>query len=286
MPNIFLPMSFSHESNVMESLTQFMSYAIKLTSKKVLNILYIGTAKDDWLDNLFFKLFMLGNFGFYNNYRVLPEALLSGKDADKATLENLITQQDIIFVGGGNTNNMLKKWKSAGLIEIFTKLSNNDLLPIMAGVSAGGMFPFQAGLTDSWEPYYATLSGINLLKGSFCPHLESSEVRQFKHEPKTGATTISDEKMDRKKAFITAAENNHLPYPCYGLPDDCMMVFKDGKLTGTYSVLASKKVLCFKSNQERNVIYTTVLTSQNVKDEAVWINPEAATIERPRCAIL
>jgi dipeptidase E len=87
-----------------------------------------------------------------------------------------VEDQDVIYVGGGNTRNMLALWKLWGIDAALKKAYRNGT--ILAGVSAGGMAWFQAGLTDSFPRRYAALDCLGLLKGSFCPHFDSEAKRK------------------------------------------------------------------------------------------------------------
>jgi len=62
-------------------------------------------------------------------------------------LEKLIEDQDVIFVGGGNTKSMLAVWKDWGL-DIYLKEAYERGI-VMSGVSAGAMCWFEKGITDS-----------------------------------------------------------------------------------------------------------------------------------------
>ena len=62
-----------------------------------------------------------------------------------------ILDQDIIYVGGGNTKSMLAVWKEWGLDIILKEAYENNI--IMSGVSAGAICWFKKGITDSCLKY-------------------------------------------------------------------------------------------------------------------------------------
>jgi peptidase E len=97
-----------------------------------------------------------------------------------------ILEQDVIFVGGGNTRNMLALWRLWGIDEAIKKAYQRGT--ILSGISAGGLAWFQSGLTDSFPRRYAALRCMGLLKGSFCPHFDSEPKRQpiFKRLVRSG----------------------------------------------------------------------------------------------------
>lgn len=122
-------------------------------------------------------------------------------------LEKLLLSQDIIYVGGGNTRNLLLLWKAWQLDKILWKAYHKGVL--LAGVSAGAMCWFQSGLTDSYPGRYTAISLLGWLKGSFCPH--------FDGEPK------------RRPIFKKLIEQGRLPKG-YGVDDGVGLHFIGGKL--------------------------------------------------------
>jgi hypothetical protein len=50
---------------------------------------------------------------------------------------------------------------------------------LLAGVSAGAMVWFEAGLSDALGAGLAPLAGLGLFRGSFCPHYDSEPQRQL-----------------------------------------------------------------------------------------------------------
>jgi peptidase E len=89
----------------------------------------------------------------------------------------LILDQDVVYVGGGNTANLLAMWRVHGLDAILRAAWQAGI--VMAGVSAGAICWFQAGVTDSFGPELVALDGgLGLLAGSFCPHYDSEPARR------------------------------------------------------------------------------------------------------------
>ena len=90
-------------------------------------------------------------------------------------LEQHISKQDIIFVGGGNTKSMLAVWREWGLDKILYKAYRNGT--IMSGVSAGAICWFEKGITDSWKEHQAILDCLQFTKGVCCPHYDEEPER-------------------------------------------------------------------------------------------------------------
>ncbi|MEH7237991.1 peptidase E [Bacillus sp. JJ1562] len=91
-------------------------------------------------------------------------------------LETYILEQDVIYVGGGNTRNMLLLWKEWGLDAVLKKAYKKGI--ILAGLSAGSICWFEEGLTDPLNAPLYKLECLGLLKGSNCPHYDGENKRR------------------------------------------------------------------------------------------------------------
>jgi len=83
---------------------------------------------------------------------------------------------DAIFVGGGNTLNMLAIWKAQGIDTALRKAYDSGIL--MTGGSAGSLCWFQNGTTDSRPIDLSKVEGMGWIKGSHCPHLTGRKFRR------------------------------------------------------------------------------------------------------------
>ena len=89
----------------------------------------------------------------------------------------LVLEQDVVYVGGGNTANLLAIWRVHGLDAILRSAWRAGV--VMAGLSAGAICWFQAGVTDSFGPELEALDGgLGFLPGSFCPHYDGEPARR------------------------------------------------------------------------------------------------------------
>ena len=116
-------------------------YILDQTGKDNPNICFIPTATGD---NEAYKV------NYYSTFSKLdcnPVHL----DFFKRTpnLENLISEQDAIFVGGGNTKSMLAVWKDWDLDKLLKNAYEKGV--VMSGVSAGANCWFERAVVDSWE---------------------------------------------------------------------------------------------------------------------------------------
>jgi dipeptidase E len=90
----------------------------------------------------------------------------------------VLLSQDVIYVGGGSTANMLAVWRIHGIDEVLRRAWERGA--ILCGVSAGGLCWFEAGVTDSLGTELVPLrEGLGLLAGSFCPHYDGEPDRRL-----------------------------------------------------------------------------------------------------------
>jgi dipeptidase E len=96
---------------------------------------------------------------------------------DDADVRAFLLEQDVIYVGGGNTANLLAIWRVHGADAILREAWEAGV--VLAGVSAGESCWFEGCTTDSFGPEIAALSdGLGLLAGSFCPHYDGEPARR------------------------------------------------------------------------------------------------------------
>lgn len=93
---------------------------------------------------------------------------------------DFLCQQDLVFVGGGNTVNLLAVWRAHGVDQALGEAYRHGV--ILSGVSAGALCWFEAGITDSFGPYRELCDGLGILEGSFCPHFDSEAARRPLYE--------------------------------------------------------------------------------------------------------
>lgn len=95
--------------------------------------------------------------------------------------EVFLRSQDIIYVGGGSTFNLVTLLKAWKLDTLLKELWKNGT--ILCGLSAGSICWFEEGLSDSVLPgQYARIEGLGLLKGSHCPHYNGENKRRPSYE--------------------------------------------------------------------------------------------------------
>jgi len=90
-------------------------------------------------------------------------------------LAEFVAGCDIIYVGGGNTRNMLAIWREWGLDLLVRKAWESGT--VLCGVSAGAICWFGRGLTDSAGPL-APMKCLGFLPGSCTPHYDGEISRR------------------------------------------------------------------------------------------------------------
>lgn len=144
-------------------------YILEQSQKETPKICFIPTASGD-ADSY------IGRFyDFFKQQDCEPTHLSLFKPPAQA-LEELVLSQDILYVGGGNTKNLLVLWKEWGLDRIIEKAWNQGI--ILAGISAGSICWFEQGVTDSYGEDLHALACLGFLPGSNCPHYDGEANRR------------------------------------------------------------------------------------------------------------
>lgn len=143
-------------------------YVLAQARAKVPSVCYIGTATGD-SDRLVSRFYTA-----YSRLACRPTHLpLFARTPD---VGDLILQQDVIFVGGGNTRSMLAVWHEWNLPAVLKAAWKSGT--VLAGVSAGAICWFDHGVTDSWSDALRTMPGLGWLPGTCCPHYDSEPERR------------------------------------------------------------------------------------------------------------
>ena len=93
-------------------------------------------------------------------------------------LRAFVLDQDVVYVGGGNTANLLAVWRTHGLDRVVREAWEQSV--VLCGVSAGMNCWFEASVTDSFASnrLAALPDGLGLLQGSACPHYDGEPDRR------------------------------------------------------------------------------------------------------------
>ena len=136
-------------------------------------VCFIPTASGDSVDYI---------SRFYSAFEKLPctptHLALSGPA--KLDPMNAISENDIFYVGGGNTREMLAVWRQYGLDQTLKEAWQSG--KILCGISAGAICWFEQAISDSVvEGELHLLHCLGFLPGTGCPHYDEPGRRETFH---------------------------------------------------------------------------------------------------------
>jgi peptidase E len=145
-------------------------FVLDLAGRERPNVCFVATASGDS------EGYVASFYRAFAQHDCQPSdlALFDRKVGD---LRAYVLEQDVIYVGGGNTLSLLGVWRAHGLDEILGEAL--DAGAVLCGVSAGMNCWFEASVTDSYGPHLSPLNdGLGFVSGSACPHYDSDEQRR------------------------------------------------------------------------------------------------------------
>lgn len=149
-----------------------LNHIIRLTKKDNPKVCFMPTATGD-------STVSIANW--YNLAEGLPmqphvmKVFINSYDT-KESFEEKLMRMDAVFVGGGNTLNMMAIWKSQEIDIALRKAYEAGVL--MCGASAGSLCWFEAGTTDSRPKTLSKVDCLGWIKNSHCPHYDAEEQRR------------------------------------------------------------------------------------------------------------
>ena len=155
-------------------------------------------------------------------------------------LRNLILDQDIVFVGGGNTKSMLAVWNEWGLPNLLKKAYINGA--VLAGVSAGAICWFNRGVTDSWANSLKIMDCLGFVDGNCCPHY--------------------DEEEERRPAVYKFLKNGKLEQ-CYAIEGGCAIHCVDDEIQNAVSFAPNKKAFLITT-------HNGIITEKELKNLCIY----------------
>jgi len=91
-------------------------------------------------------------------------------------VEGIVERQDIFYVGGGSTRNLLVLWREWGLDRLLKRAWMRGA--VLCGLSAGSLCWFESGVSDSLAAELQPLHALGWLHGSHCPHYDGEAERR------------------------------------------------------------------------------------------------------------
>jgi dipeptidase E len=144
-------------------------YVLSLSPAAEPRILFLPTASGDTTAQI---------HAFHARFRdrlCIPEHLsLFRLGESRRQLQEIVLEQDIVYVGGGSMRNLLAIWRAHELDRLLEQAWRAGV--VLAGLSAGAMCWFQGGITTSSGPP-APMAGLGLLEGSLTVHADGEPER-------------------------------------------------------------------------------------------------------------
>ena len=151
-------------------------FILSLSAKQPAKICFVPTASADSANYLvrFYRAF--SGKAIPTDLTLFDPPSLPRRPARTSELAEFVAAQDIIFVGGGNTANLLAMWRVHGLDKILREAWLKG--KILSGISAGMLCWFQGGVTDSFGGAEALHDGLGLIDATACPHFDGQAERR------------------------------------------------------------------------------------------------------------
>lgn len=155
---------------------------VALSSKPDAKLLFLPTAAHDAPGYFPVVQAMYSQFGCdcqdLNIYEETP---------DTNYLQNMIDYADIIYIGGGNTRDLLRRLKDCELDRILLKAAQTRDDLVIAGFSAGASMWFDASyadcdITDGVSDKMVFLKCLGYLPGLFNPHAQNEDRKNFEKD--------------------------------------------------------------------------------------------------------
>ncbi len=144
------------------------AYTLRLTGKRRPRVCFVPTASGDSVEYVakFLRAFRgRADAGYLSLFR-----------RDARDLREYLLSQDVVYVGGGSTANVLAVWRLHGIDAILREAWRRGV--VLTGISAGMLCWFESCVTDSFGPLAGLEDGLGLLPGSACPHYDGEAQRR------------------------------------------------------------------------------------------------------------
>lgn len=160
--------SFLVDIYLFSNIFKFLSYLDSQIKQKNTKVCYIGIANgDSYAERLFFK-FCIKLYNFNWQVDVITHKNISNIEC--------LDDYDFIFIGGGNTINLLQIFKQHNFDKLLRESYNKGVK--MGGVSAGILCFFKEGVTDSTGDF-TIMQCMDFLPYSCSPHFNDNSRKNF-----------------------------------------------------------------------------------------------------------
>jgi peptidase E len=156
-----------------EAIGPLVDYLLGLTGKARPKVCFLPTAKGDQPEVIVAMYERVPGSAAERSHLALFDRTVDDIGA-------FLLSQDLIWVGGGNTANMLAVWRVHGVDRALRDAWEAGV--VLCGGSAGCLCWFEGGTTDSFGAALAPLNdGLRFLAGSACPHYAAPSRRPLYH---------------------------------------------------------------------------------------------------------
>src|SRR4029453_2957586 len=151
-------------------------FILSLSRRKPPRVCFIPTASADSATYLvkFYRAF--SGRCVPTDLTVFDSPALRRQPRNTADLKAFVSAQDVFYLGGGSTANLLSLWRAHGLDRLLTKAWRSGA--VLAGGGGGSLCRFQAALRGSFGGFPPLRDGLGLLQGAACPHYDGEPLRQ------------------------------------------------------------------------------------------------------------
>lgn len=180
--------------SMIEGATDFIDRSVfAFTGKKKPSALFIPTASSDDLSYVAnFEKVYGGKLGCTTSSLLLLKKSITQKE-----IKEKILGADLIYVGGGNTLKLMRRWRYLGVDKLLKQVANKNT--VLAGSSAGALCWSAYGHSDSMAYYhpqqwdYIKVKCLGFIPVLLCPHyLKEHRDQSFKSMvQKTGGMAVA-----------------------------------------------------------------------------------------------
>jgi dipeptidase E len=205
-------------------------YCLTCTGKTMPKVCFIPTASGDSED------FLDRFYTAFARYSCEPSHLAffrrpRSRAIPLTDIEQHLLNQDLIYVGGGNTRAMLAIWREWNVDKILRKAWQSGIL--LSGMSAGSICWFDYGGSDSnFVEKLSPLQGLGLVQGSCTPHY--------------------DGELNRRPDFHQLVKNGELPSGI-GIDDGAAVLFEGQQVVEVVSSRPAAKAYQVKLEKDGQI---------------------------------
>jgi dipeptidase E len=148
------------------------AYVLSLARRERPRVCFVGTASGEAPD------YVVGFYRAFSAHHDCEPTDLALFDRTVADLRSFVLEQDVVYVGGGNTVSLLAVWRAHGLDAVLREAWEEGI--VLCGSSAGMNCWFEASVTDSFDlgRLAGLRDGLGFLPGSACPHYDGEDQRR------------------------------------------------------------------------------------------------------------